>query len=246
MSRQPRPLHASPPRPCPYLPGQTEGVVAAELVGKDAGPLYQSAIKAGFRRSHKFVYRPACPDCDACRPARVVADAFKKSKSLDRVWRANRHVTARIADPEATTEQYGLFSRYQGERHPGGGMDRMSFVEYRAMMEASPVTTFATEFRESDGDLIALMIADVLPDALSAVYSFFDPARAKRALGTFTILWLIREARRRDLAHVYLGYWIPGCAKMDYKSRFRPLELLGPKGWLPLETDHGTAIKKSA
>ena len=220
-------------------------MVATELVGEDAGPLYQSAIKAGFRRSHNFVYRPACPGCDACRPVRVVARGFKESKSLDRVRRANRHLSARLADPEATNEQYGLFSRYQGQRHPGGGMDRMSFVEYRAMMEESPVTTFATEFREADGELVALMLADELPGALSAVYSFFDPARAKRALGTFMILWLIGEARRRELDHVYLGYWISGCAKMDYKSRFRPLEELGPKGWSLLESDRGATIKEA-
>ena len=246
MSRHLRPLHSSPPRPCPYLPGRTECVVATKLKDGADGAFYQSAIKAGFRRSHDLVYRPACPGCDACRSVRVLTEAFKESKSQDRVWRANHQLSAETADPMATTEQYGLFSRYQGERHRGGGMDRMSFIEYRAMMEESPVTTFATEFRDADGELVALMLADELPGALSAVYSFFEPARSKQALGTFMILWLISEARRRDLAHVYLGYWVSGCAKMDYKSRFRPLEVLGPNGWRLLETHHGSIIKETA
>ncbi len=242
MSPRPHPLHASPLRPCPYLEGRSERVVATELSGRGAKDLYYDGLRAGFRRSHNFMYRPACSGCDACRPVRVVTSAFTPSRSLDRVRRANRHVTAETAPPQATTEQYGLFARYQAERHPGGGMDRMSFNEYRAMVEESPVDSFATEFRAEDGELLAVMLADTLPDALSAVYSFYEPAHAKLALGTSMILWLIAEAKRRDLDYVYLGYWISGCAKMDYKSRFRPLEAFGPRGWAPLEPGRGAVI----
>ncbi len=245
MSPRLHPLHASPLRPCPYLEGRNERVVATELTGKGAKDLYHDGLRAGFRRSHGFMYRPACPGCDACRPVRVVTNAFTPSRSLDRVRRANRHVTADTAPPQATTEQYGLFTRYQAERHPGGGMDRMSFMEYRAMVEESPVETAVTEFRAEGGELVAVMLADTLPDALSAVYSFYAPENAKLALGTHMILWLIAEAKRRDLAYVYLGYWISGCAKMDYKSRFRPLEAFGPRGWAPLESSRGAAMKES-
>ncbi len=245
MSPRLHPLHASPLRPCPYLEGRNERVVATELTGKGARDLYHDGLRAGFRRSHGFMYRPACPGCDACRPVRVVAGAFTPSRSLDRVRRANRHVTADTAPPQATTEQYGLFTRYQAERHPGGGMDRMSFMEYRAMVEESPVETTVTEFRAEGGELVAVMLADTLADALSAVYSFYAPENAKLALGTHMILWLIAEAKRRDLAYVYLGYWIPGCAKMDYKSRFRPLEAFGPQGWAPLVPSRGAAMGES-
>lgn len=242
MSPRPHPLHASPLRPCPYIEGRSERVVATELSGRGAKDLYSDGLRAGFRRSHNFMYRPACPGCDACRPVRVVTRAFTPSRSLDRVRRANRHVAAETAPPQATTEQFGLFARYQAERHPGGGMDRMSFNEYRAMVEESPVDSFATEFRAEGGELLAVMLADTLPDALSAVYSFYEPAHAKLALGTSMILWLIAEAKRRDLDYVYLGYWISGCAKMDYKSRFRPLEAFGPRGWAPLEPGRGAEI----
>ena len=246
MSPRPHPLHASPLRPCPYLEGRSERVIAAELTGSDAKGLYHDGIRAGFRRSHQFMYRPACPSCDACRPVRVVASAFTPSRSLDRVRRANRHVTVETAAPRATTEQYALFARYQAHRHPGGGMDRMSYIEYRAMVEESHVDTSLTEFRAGDGELIAVMLADVLPGALSAVYSFYEPAHAKLALGTSMILWLIAEAKRRDLGHVYLGYWISGCAKMDYKSRFKPLEAFGPQGWAPLVAqDRGAPLEEA-
>lgn len=227
------------------MPGRSESVVATELGGENAKALYHDGIRAGFRRSHNFMYRPACPGCDACRPVRVVAGAFTPSRSMERVWRSNRGVIARTSAPKASTEQYGLFARYQAERHPGGGMDRMSYIEYRAMVEESPVDTIATEFRAADGGLIAVMLADVLPDALSAVYSFYDPDRGKLGLGSYMILWLIAEAKRRRLDHVYLGYWISGCPKMDYKSRFRPLEAFGPQGWVPLEPDRETAFREA-
>lgn len=244
MSSGPHPLHASPLRPCPYIEGRSECVVATELTGKDAKNLYHDGIRTGFRRSHNFMYRPACPGCDACRPVRVVVNEFTPSRSLDRVLRTNPHLKAETAPPQASTEQYGLFARYQLERHPGGGMDRMSFTEYRAMVEESPVDTLATEFRGAEGELLAVMLADVLPDAFSAVYSFYLPKQGV-TFGTYMILWLIAEAKRQKLDYVYLGYWISGCAKMDYKSRFQPLEVLGPQGWGPLESDRGSAMEEA-
>ena len=234
MDRRPHPLHASPLRPCPYLSGQSERVIATELAGPDPQTLYSAGIQAGFRRSHNFMYRPACPTCDACQPVRVRTQEFTPSRSLARVARSNRDLITETGPPHASTEQYGLFTRYQSRRHPGGGMDRMSFVEYRAMLETSPVATWMTEFREPDGDLLAMVLSDETADGFSAVYSFFDPAAAKRALGTYMILWLIDEAARRGLPYLYLGYWIEGYAKMNYKSRFRPLEVLGADGWRPL------------
>ena len=48
------------------------------------------------------------------------------------------------------------------------------------------------------------------------------------------ILDHIEAARARRLPYVYLGYWIRGSDKMDYKSRFRPLEALGQNGWTRL------------
>ena len=191
------------------------------------------------------MYRPACSGCDACRPVRVVIDDFESSRSLERVRRVNRQVTAESGIAAATTEQFGVFQRYQADRHPGGGMDLMSFLEYRAMIEDSPIETFATEFRVAGGTLSALMLADVVADGLSAVYSFYDPARPKLALGTYMILWLIDETARRGLPYLYLGYWIEGCAKMDYKARFRPLEAFGPEGWSAVDVERGTGLREA-
>src|SRR6185437_10674184 len=93
------------------------------------------------------------------------------------------------------------------------------------------VATKMIELRAADGTLYGAGLYDPLDDGLSAVYSFFDPEHGKRSLGTLLVLALIDEARRRKLAYVYLGYWIEGSPKMSYKSRFWPLEALGPRGW---------------
>ncbi len=226
-------FHASRPRPCPYLAGRFERTVVVGLMGPDATQLYHAGSKAGFRRSHNVLYRPACHDCDACIPVRVVAPDFKATASLRRVIKANRGLRA-VENPfGATAEQYALFRRYQNARHANGGMHDMDFENYRAMVEDSPVATKLVEFRDPEDVLVGAMLTDRLDDGMSAIYSFFDPALGKRSLGTYMVTWLIERARHRGLDYVYLGYWIADCAKMSYKMRFRPLEALGEEGWRP-------------
>jgi len=89
------------------------------------------------------------------------------------------------------------------------------------------------KFRDQQGRLIGAMLADRLNDGLSAVYSFFSPKYSSRGIGTLMILWLINKAKDLDLPYVYLGFWIDGCGKMDYKSRFQPLEVHSRSGWQP-------------
>tara|TARA_B110000196_G_scaffold234140_1_gene202576 strand:- start:119 stop:451 length:333 start_codon:yes stop_codon:yes gene_type:complete len=110
----------------------------------------------------------------------------------------------------------------------------MSFQDFRAMIEDSPIDTRIIEFRDPEGSLVAVMLADRQMDAMSAVYSLFDPELDKRSLGTYMVLWLIKQAEANDLPHVYLGYWIEESPKMSYKKRFRPLEGLTPDGWKTL------------
>jgi arginyl-tRNA--protein-N-Asp/Glu arginylyltransferase len=83
----------------------------------------------------------------------------------------------------------------------------------------------------SAGTLVACALTDVLQDGLSMVYSFFDPSLAFRSLGTYMILDHVRSAAAKHVAYVYLGYWVRGSRKMDYKARFQPLESLSPSGW---------------
>ena len=41
----------------------------------------------------------------------------------------------------------------------------------------------------------------------------------------------VRLARELGLPYVYLGYWVDGSPKMDYKAKFQPLEILSREGW---------------
>jgi arginine-tRNA-protein transferase len=224
-------------RPCPYLPERQERNVAAELTGEDAADIYDVAVRAGFRRSHDIIYRPACPGCEACVPVRIDVQQFVARRSLARTARMNADLHARIiSPPTAEAERYDLFFRYQLNRHTGGGMDGMSAHEFETLMTSSPVTTFTVEFRDENEVLVAVMLADKISDGLSAVYSFFDPDHEQRGLGTYMVLWLIEHARAERLAYIYLGYWIARSQKMAYKARFRPLEALHPsEGWQPFE-----------
>ena len=226
---------------CPYLPGRRERKLVTELNGSDAAESYDLLSRAGFRRSHAVAYRPACQGCLVCVPVRVVVGAFRPGRSLRRVSRRNASLGSAIRPAQATAEQYALFTRYLSWRHSDGEMAGMGFADYRSMIDDTPIDSGMLELRAANGGLVGCCLIDRSSDGLSAVYSFFDPARAADSLGSFIVLRLIDEARRRDLPYVYLGYWIAPSRKMAYKTRFRPLEAFGPDGWsrLPLSSEEG-------
>jgi leucyl-tRNA---protein transferase len=227
----------TPGGPCPYLPGKTERKVFARLSGSLAQPLNEALTHSGFRRSQMIAYRPACEGCSACVSVRIAADLFAPSRSQRRVEKRNAQLVRTEVPAEATREQFALLRTYLDSRHAGGGMSDMGLFDYVAMVEETPVETHIVEYRDrTDGQLMACALSDVLRDGLSMVYSFFHPGEDARSLGTYMILDHISAAKKRGLPYVYLGYWINGSDKMDYKSRFRPLEALGPNGWARLES----------
>ena len=235
LSRLPQ-FFLTPGGACPYLPGRVERKVFARLIGPHAGPLNDALTHSGFRRSQMIAYRPACDGCSACVSVRVVADEFTPSRSMRRIERRSEALQRAQLPAEATREQFALLQCYLAGRHAGGGMSDMGLFDYVAMVEETPVDTMMIEYRlpgenGGEGPLVACALTDVLQDGLSMVYSFFDGALDERSLGTFMILDHIRAARARRLPYVYLGYWVGGSDKMDYKARFKPLEALGPAGW---------------
>jgi leucyl-tRNA---protein transferase len=222
--------------PCPYLKGMTERKVFANLPFSDGAHVNDQLTHAGFRRSQNIAYRPACDGCDACVSMRLpVADVIL-TRTQRRVLRRNADLSRDLVEAEATAEQFQLLKRYLTTRHPGGGMTGMSWADYVAMVEDTAVRTHLIEYRlpsldGGPGDLVGVTLTDLLSDGLSMVYSFFDPALEKRSLGVFAILDHVRQARAVHLPYVYLGYWVQGSPKMDYKAGFRPMEVLRPLGW---------------
>jgi arginine-tRNA-protein transferase len=106
-------------------------------------------------------------------------------------------------------------------------------IEYRLRGTDSGITG------KGEGPLIAAALTDVLGNGLSMVYSYFDPFEANRGLGSYMILDHIARARKMGLPFVYLGYWVNGSPKMDYKTRFRPQEHLTPRGWQQVDVTEG-------
>ena len=233
-ARLPRFFYRMPPRPCPYLQGRTEQNIFTELSGPAVSQLYDALTQAGFRRSHNVAYRPSCPGCQACVPVRVVAWQFQPTRSQLRVARMNADVSEDEVPGLATPEQYALFARYLSARHADGEMAGMTYADYVAMVEDSPLSTLIAEYRDRAGKLIGACLVDRLHDGLSAVYSFFEPSQSERSLGTYMIQRLIERTRAAGLPYLYLGYWISGSRKMAYKANFRPLEGLTSRGWTVL------------
>jgi leucyl-tRNA---protein transferase len=224
------------PSPCPYLGGKEERKVFTHLVGERAPELNNILTQGGFRRSQSIAYRPACEGCRSCVSVRVVAKDFRPTPSMRRVARRNADIASdmRIAVP--TSEQYAIFRAYLDSRHRDGGMADMTVLDYAMMVEDSHIETRIIEYRlRGSGELLAIALTDVLGDGLSMVYSFFEPDQAARSLGTLMVLDHIARAQRMGLSYVYLGYWVRGSRKMDYKSRFLPQERLMPDGWARVE-----------
>lgn len=230
-------FYVTAPSPCPYLDGYTERKVFTELKGPDAAALSEALGRVGFRRSQSVVYRPACENCSQCISVRVRALDFKISRSQRKVLKNNSDLQAEVVPPHVTDEQYELLQTYLSVRHSDGTMADMTLEEFRDMVESSPVTTVLVEYRQAiDQKLVAVALTDELSDGLSMIYSCFDTADAGRSLGTYIILDHIARASHANQPHVYLGYWVSGSRKMNYKCRFKPLEKLGPNGWYDADT----------
>lgn len=233
-------FYVTAPQPCPYLDGQAERKLFTALQGDSAEKLNNALSWQGFRRSQNVLYRPSCLDCCACMSARIRVADFAPSRSQRRVLKRNDNLKRTATSPWATEEQFALFRRYLDHRHADGGMADMDIFEFAAMIEETPVKSCVIEYRESDAtrgsvrELIATCLTDVLNDGLSMVYSFYEPDRIRDSLGTYLILDHIEIARRIGLPYVYLGYWVPGSRKMDYKAKFSALEIYKGAEWIDI------------
>ena len=231
-------FYVTAPQPCPYLHGRAERKLFTALAGDSANELNNTLSRQGFRRSQNVLYRPSCESCVACMSARIRVRDFAPSRTQRRVRARNADLTRQATSAWATEEQFELFRRYLDGRHADGGMADMDIFEFAAMIEETAVRTRVVEYRGtglSDGstesELAAVCLTDVLDDGLSLVYSFFDPRLEARSLGTHIILDHIELARETGLPYVYLGYWVPGSRKMDYKARFGALEIYKGGVW---------------
>ena len=221
------------PHSCSYLQDReavTLFVDPRQVVDKT---LYSKLSALGFRRSGGHIYRPHCSDCNACIPARVPVATFDPNRRQRRIRRRNRDLVVVYTEDISDTAAYELYRRYIEDRHADGDMYPPDRDQYESFLSNEWGCTDYYRFYDQS-DLIAIAVVDVLQDGLSAIYTFFDPAASRRSLGGYAILWQIDKAREVGLEYLYLGYWIRGCQKMDYKSEYRPLELYLNNRWTSL------------
>mgnify|MGYP001997625435 FL=1 len=214
---------------CPYIRGQTEQRIAVDI--SNDPQCHDGLAVAGFRRVENWVYRPACPQCDACLPWRVNVASFNPGRNMSRIIKKNRDLTRHIASPTPSDDHYRLFKTYVTSRHDDGQMAQMNQYDFTSMISNSPIETVLISYNDTENNLVGAILCDLQSDGLSAVYSFFEPGLARRSLGTFMVLDLLSIAKESDLDWLYLGYFVEGSRKMEYKSRFRPAEVFKGGQW---------------
>lgn len=229
-------LYLSIPHPCSYLPDRTASTLFVDPDYPVPAPLYTDLNRRGFRRSGNLIYRPHCADCAACIAVRIPVADFIPSRGQKRTWKKNQDLTVRIRPAEFDEEHFKLFLRYQSVRHTGGGMDSPDRERYVRFLVGGSVETRFCEIRLQE-QLLGVAVIDLLSDGISAMYTFYDPDRADRGLGVFSVLWQVEYARSLGLPWVYLGYWIKQSPKMAYKVNYRPLEAYSDGTWSRLEAD---------
>ncbi len=236
--------------PCPYIDGQVERKIFTELsqpriaydldailhrtpIDAFAEKLHQSLTLVGFRRSQDIAYRPACENCHQCKSVRVLVKSFVPTRSQKRIINKNKDIYRTIKINVATEEHYHLLKKYLHSRHNEGGMANLTFTDFQAMVESSPINTKIIEYRSKNEILIGAALTDFMPNAASMVYSFYDVSEEMKqhSLGTYMVLDHIRYAAKHELDHIYLGYWVKNSQKMNYKQNFKPLEVLNSDGW---------------
>ena len=218
------------PHACNYLPGNTANSVFLDPRVPLTTELYGRLLAHGFRRSGPSAYRPACPNCTACVPLRIDVVHFKPSRSQRRAWQRNSDLTVTVESARYSDEYFALYRRYLSHRHAGGGMEQCSTEDFCNFLLHPGIDTRFHTFRLNQ-KLIAVAVVDHVADALSAVYTFYDPDLAARSLGTYAVLREIHAANEAQMRWVYLGFWIAESRKMAYKAQFGPAEGFQDNQW---------------
>lgn len=227
------------PHACGYYGERTAQNLVIDPSSPQLAQLYEFGLQRGYRRAGEHVYIPHCSACRACIACRIPIASFRPDRSQRRCLKRNADLELSIQPARLNAEYFDLYARYLRWRHPDGGMDEARPEDFSRFLYTGWSPTRFVELRRA-GCLVAVAVTDFCQAGLSAVYTFYEPAEAERGLGTYAILRQIELARLHQRTHLYLGFWIRGHAKMDYKARFQPLEILRAGQWLQAGTQEVT------
>ena len=210
---------------CTYISGRTARNLFYDPLGEPAEEVATMLTRAGFRRTGDHLFRPLCPDCKACVPLRLRLNDFKPQRRHRRIWRRNQDLTVEIQRPDFREDWYQLYHRYIVARHPHSDMCPPSRDQFRRfLLSRWGQSLFLCVYQQSRPMSVA--VTDVVGEASSALYTFYDPAEMTRSLGIYSILLQATLSRLCGKKYLYLGYWINGHVKMHYKMDFHPSELM--------------------
>lgn len=218
---------------CPYFSGRRSRIEFLFPVKPDPA-VYGVLLSEGYRRTGIAYYRNQCASCKACVPIRLVAGHFRPSKSQRRNRKRNSDIRVETSASKITKEKIELYAKYITAFHPDE-KERDILTEIFSIQEGFPGTLEMDFYL--DGRLAGVSVLDVCPDALSADYFYHDPEFRKRGLGVFSVQKEIELCAQMKKQFYYLGYYIADCRKMNYKSNYRPYELLIDGKWVPKEDE---------
>ncbi len=226
-------LYQTAPHQCSYREDQLASTLFVDPDLEVTQETLTYLSQRGFRRSGEYIYLPNCETCSACISTRIPVKLFSPNRTQKRVWKRNKDLVINVTAPQMTDEIYDLYKRYIENRHADGDMYPTTEEQYRSFLVDSYADSYFLEFR-LEKKLVALAVTDILENAYSAVYTFFEPDLAQRSLGVFSVLAQIEQTKIAKLDYLYLGYWVKQCRKMNYKLQYRPIELLVNDHWTQL------------
>jgi len=219
--------------PCPYLTNRDEKKIFLIMNDINKSNEYEFLIKNGFRRSHNILYNQICDGCNSCKSIRIMVNGFKLSKSNKRIINKNKNLFTKRLTNNPSIEQFKLFKRYLEFKHSNSEMNEMKYEDYCKMFNSPGIETKILEYFYNN-KLIACVISDFLKDSISMVYSFYSDFFLRNSIGKFVILEHFLLAKELGKEYVYLGYWVEGSNKMDYKNKFNSSQILKDNKWIKI------------
>jgi arginine-tRNA-protein transferase len=224
------PLFLTDQHPCSYLDKRNSQSAFVHPSISLNTKIYSQLIEQGFRRSGNEVYTPHCPTCSECIPTRLEVEQFIPNKNQKRCLKKNQQTSIIVKPAHFEQTHFELYLRYQSHKHEESDMVNSSKEDYINFLASSWCNTLFVEF-SINKELAAIAVVDILDNALSAVYTFFEPQFSQYSLGNYAVLWQIEHAKKMQMDFVYMGFWIKDCRKMSYKTQYQPIQGFMDNEW---------------